>query len=112
MGNMAEPQVRVVLVTTPPEAARDFARALVAERLVACVNMCGVQSVFRWEGRVQEEAEQLLLLKTTADRLPALQTRVQALHPYDCPEFIVLDVTAGAAAYLRWVGEEVLSCDE
>jgi len=111
MESMAERELRVVLVTAPPEAATDLARALVSERLVACVNMGAVRSVFRWDGEVQEEAEQLLILKTTADRLPELTARVQSLHPYDCPECIALDVTGGASAYLAWVAEEVALCD-
>ncbi|MEM1025717.1 MAG: divalent-cation tolerance protein CutA [Myxococcota bacterium] len=109
---MAETRLRVVLVTTPPEAGPSIARTLVEERLVACVNMTPVRSVYRWEGAVEEEAEQLLIMKTSADRLPALETRLVALHPYDCPEFIALDVSNGAEAYLRWVAAEVRPCAE
>lgn len=109
---MAEPPLRVVLVTTPPDAGSGIARALIEDRLVACVNMTPVRSVFRWEGRVEEESEQLLVMKTRADQLDALEARVRALHPYDCPEFIALEVIGGADDYLNWVAEEVRPCAE
>ena len=101
-------EIRVALVTAPDEdVARTLARTLVEERLVACVNWGGgLQSVYRWEGEVQEDAEVLLVLKTRADRVEALTQRVQALHPYDVPEVLCLPVSGGSAAYLDWVRAE------
>jgi periplasmic divalent cation tolerance protein len=98
----------VVLVTTPtPERAADLARALVDERLAACGNVVpGLRSIYRWEGKVQEDAEALLLLKTTRDRFEALRDRVLALHPYQVPEVIALAVDAGSAPYLAWIAGE------
>lgn len=98
----------VVLVTAPTsdEAAR-LARALVEERLAACGNVLpGMRSIYRWEGKVQEEGEALLLLKTTRARFPALRERLLALHPYEVPEVLALPVQAGAERYLAWVGAE------
>lgn len=95
----------VVLVTAPSaeEAAR-MARALVEERLAACGNVVpGLRSIYRWEGKVQEEAEALLLLKTTRRRFEALRARVRSLHPYEVPEVIALPVEAGHPAYLEWL---------
>jgi periplasmic divalent cation tolerance protein len=95
----------VVLVTAPSaeEAAR-MARALVEERLAACGNVVpGLRSIYRWEGKVQEEAEALLLLKTTRRRFEALRARVRSLHPYEVPEVIALPVEAGHPAYLEWI---------
>lgn len=96
---------RVVLVTAPdPQAARALARALVEERLVACANLVpAVTSVYRWEGAIQEEAEVLLVLKTTAACLAELERRVGELHPYDVPEFVALRPEHVAPAYLRWL---------
>lgn len=95
----------VVLVTAPSaDKAAEIARALVEERLAACGNILpGVRSIYRWEGRVHDEPEVLLLLKTTAERFDALRARVVALHPYEVPEVIRLDIAAGHAPYLDWI---------
>lgn len=98
----------VVLVTTPsPERAAEIARTLVEERLAACGNVVpGLRSIYRWEGKVQDDAEALLLLKTTRARFDALRDRVLALHPYEVPEVIALPVEAGSARYLAWIADE------
>jgi periplasmic divalent cation tolerance protein len=98
----------VVLVTTPtPERAAEIARALVEERLAACGNVLpAIRSIYRWEGKVEDEAEALLVLKTTRARLEALRDRVLALHPYEVPEVIALPVEGGSARYLDWIAAE------
>jgi periplasmic divalent cation tolerance protein len=98
----------VVLVTTPsPERAAEIARAVVDERLAACGNVVpGLRSIYRWEGKVQDEEEALLVLKTTRARFEALRDRVLALHPYEVPEVIALPVEAGSARYLAWIADE------
>ncbi len=95
----------VVMVTAPSaDKAAEIARALVEERLAACGNVVPqLRSIYRWEGAVQDEAEALLLLKTTRDRLEALRARVLSLHPYQVPEVVALPVEAGHAAYLEWI---------
>src|SRR5574337_1184294 len=95
----------VVLVTVPSaEKGAEMARALVEERLAACGNVVpGLRSLYRWEGKVQDDAEALLLLKTTRRRFGALRDRVLALHPYEVPEVIALPVEVGSAAYLAWI---------
>jgi len=101
----------VVLVTTPsPEEAARIARALVEERLAACGNVVpGLRSIYRWEGRVEDEAEALLILKTTAERFEAMRARTVDLHPYDTPEVLALPVAAGHAPYLAWLAASVRS---
>ena len=101
--------VLVVLVTAPSEEkAAELARTLVEERLAACGNVVpGMRSIYRWEGRVAEDREALLILKTTAEAFPALRERVVALHPYECPEVLRLDVAGGHVPYLDWVRESV-----
>ncbi len=101
-------ELRVVLVTAPDvELGGRLARTLVEERLAACVNLVPqVHSIYRWEGKLQEDAEVLLVIKTRADRVAALAQRVTALHPYALPEIIALPVLDGNAAYLRWVSQE------
>jgi periplasmic divalent cation tolerance protein len=98
----------VVLVTVPtPERAAEIARAVVEEKLAACGNVVpGLRSIYRWGGKVQDDPEALLLLKTTRSRFDALRDRVLALHPYDVPEVIGLPVEAGSAAYLGWIAAE------
>jgi len=95
----------VVLVTAPSaEKAAELARQLVEERLAACGNVVtGVRSIYRWEGKVQDEAEALLILKTRAELFEPLRARVAALHPYSCPEILALPVVAGHAPYLDWL---------
>lgn len=100
--------VLVVLVTAPgaDEAAR-MARTLVEERLAACGNVLpGLRSIYRWKGEVQDEAEALLVLKTTRQRFPALRDRILAIHPYEVPEVLALPAEAGSERYLAWVESE------
>ncbi len=98
----------VVLVTTPsPERAAEIARALVEERLAAGGNVVpGLRSIYRWEGKVQDDAEALLVLKTTRARFEALRDRVLALHPYEVAEVIALPIEAGSPRYLAWLAGE------
>jgi periplasmic divalent cation tolerance protein len=98
----------VVLCSCPDEpTAERIARALVGERLAACVQrMTGVRSVYRWEGLLKDEPEVLLVIKTTNSAYRALEMRLNALHPYDVPEIIALPVVAGSGTYLSWVGAE------
>lgn len=100
--------VHVILITAPDaDTAASLARALIDEQLAACVNVVpGVRSFYRWEGRVEDDAEVLLIVKTSADRTAALADRVKALHPYDVPEVVALDVAEGSADYLDWVRAE------
>lgn len=97
----------VVLITVPTEEkAREIARALVEERLAACVNILpGLTSVYRWQGEVVEDQELLLVVKTTTFRFPALKERVLSLHPYSVPEILALPVAEGHRAYLDWLRE-------
>ena len=94
--------------TCPDAASADaIARALVAERLAACVSQLpGLRSTYRWQGQVEQADEVLLLIKTTADRLVALTARLRELHPYELPELIAVEVRAGHPAYLDWVAAE------
>ena len=95
----------VVLVTAPgaEEAAR-LARTLVEEKLVACGNVVpGVRSIYRWEGKVCDEQEALLVLKAPARRFPELRDRILALHPYQVPEVVALRIEDGSEKYIDWI---------
>ena len=99
----------LVLTTIGADAdAAALARTLVDERLAACVNIgAPMTSVYRWKGTIEQDREQPLVIKTTGDRLVALETRLRALHPYELPEFLVLSASGGSTAYLAWVRESV-----
>lgn len=99
------PQARVVLTTvvSPEEAAR-LGRTLVEERLAACATVVpGIESIYHWQGKVESSAETLLLLKTGPEQVAALEERLHALHSYEVPEFLVLDVESGSRRYLDWL---------
>jgi periplasmic divalent cation tolerance protein len=97
----------ITLITVGKRAdALRIARALVDERLAACVNVVpGVTSVYRWKGKRCEDRELLLIVKSRVDRWAALARRVKAIHPYTVPEIIRLPIEAGARDYLRWIDE-------
>jgi periplasmic divalent cation tolerance protein len=108
IANEANPMtdhVIVALSTCPDEAtARQLAQTLVSERLATCVNrVAGLTSTYFWDGRLQEDAEILLIIKTTSARQAELAARLKDLHPYELPELVVLPVTGGNEPYLQWV---------
>jgi len=95
----------IVLTTLPAEGdAEGFASQLVEERLAACVNVLpAMRSVYRWKGSVERADERQLVIKTTAERVSALESRLKELHPYEVPEFVVLPIIAGSPAYLSFL---------
>lgn len=103
------PSLALVLTTLGGDAdAAALARTLVTEGLAACVNVLpGITSVYRWKGAIEADREQLLVIKTGAERVAALQTRLLELHPYELPEFVVLDARA-SMAYAAWVLESTV----
>jgi periplasmic divalent cation tolerance protein len=104
---MMENSCVVVLTTVPNVAdAQTVASILVTERLAACVNVLAeMDSTYRWKGGVESERERQIVIKTTHERVPALQARLHELHPFEVPEFLVVPVTGGSEPYLRWIRE-------
>lgn len=100
--------VLVVLTNCPdPDSAARIARALVENRLAACVNqLAPVQSVYRWDESIEEAEEIPLLIKCTRDRYAAVEEAIRQLHPYTVPEIVAFPVVLGFGAYLRWVDDE------
>jgi periplasmic divalent cation tolerance protein len=98
----------IVYVTAGSPAEGDrLARALVDERLAACVNrLATVQSVYRWEGKLEQSEEQLLIIKTQRRLFAALEKRVRELHSYSVPEIVALPIIEGSQDYLRWLGDQ------
>lgn len=104
---MLEPasSARIVLTTAASlnEAGR-LGRTLVEEQLVACATVIpAIESIYVWKGKLESSTEAMLLLKTGSDQLAALQARLNELHSYETPEFLVLAVEAGSVAYLTWM---------
>ena len=98
-------QVAIVLTTFGVGQAAIVGKVLVDEQLAACVNVLpAMTSIYWWQGAVQQEAEEQMVIKTTTDRLGDLETRLRELHPYELPEFLVITADAGSEAYLKWVG--------
>ncbi len=100
----------IIVLTTigGQEQGKGLARDLVSRRLAACVSVVsGVNSVYRWAGRVDEDEEVLLLIKTTTDRKEELKVHLIQVHPYEVPEFLVLSIREGGEPYIRWLVESV-----
>ena len=101
----------ILILTTFPdeERAGALARTLVEERLAACVNVHGpMMSTYRWKGAVERDPERQIVIKTTRARLAEVEARLRALHPYELPEFVVLDAAA-SEPYARWTIEATRS---
>ncbi len=111
MTSTANLDVRIALTTIGSESdAIAIAKTLVDEKLAACVNVLPAMiSIYRWKGAVAEDKEHQIVIKTTADRLAALESRLRQLHPYEVPEFLVMNPVEGGSAYLAWVKESVTS---
>ena len=99
----------IVVLTTLPNAedARSLVRSLVTDRLVACGTILDhARSIYRWQGKLEETSEALVILKTQSSCWDELRSTIQKLHPYDVPELLALPVEAGLPAYLDWVAEQ------
>lgn len=105
---MSLPQALLCFTTLPDaEAAAQLARELVEARLAACVNILPpCRSVYRWQDVVQNEAEVPMVIKTTTERYPALETYIRQKHPYKLPEIVAVQIAHGLPAYLDWLAAE------
>ena len=102
---MSSAQFRIALVTAPDlKTARRLARAALQAKLIACANLIPkVESHYTWQGKIERGSEVLLILKTTAKCVKNLEKLIMSRHPYDTPEFIILDLRGGNKRYLRWL---------
>ncbi|MEM1308445.1 MAG: divalent-cation tolerance protein CutA [Cyanobacteria bacterium P01_H01_bin.153] len=96
----------VILVTADTQvSAQEMARALVSDRLVACVNLYPIHSVYTWEGKLEEAAEWQLVIKTDLALFNQIESVLQTLHPYDVPEILALPIQQGSQPYLAWMAD-------
>jgi periplasmic divalent cation tolerance protein len=100
---------RIVLSTAgSQDEARKLAHHLVERQLAACVNIVPqIESIYRWQGKVESSQEWLLLIKTTAERFPAVRDAIRELHSYDLPECVTLTIEDGSPDYLKWLADSV-----
>lgn len=101
----------LLVLTNLPDAAtaHELARQLVDERVAACVNVLApCRSVYRWEGAIEDAEEVPLLIKTTAERYPALEAAIRARHPYELPEIVAVPIVRGLPGYLDWMAAETV----
>ena len=105
---MVESNYLVILITVGShEEARKISDALIGHRKAACVNIVPqVNSIFRWEGRIEDDKESLLVIKSRADLFQDIVDLVKGIHSYDVPEIIALPIVDGNPEYLSWIGEE------
>ncbi|TNN34528.1 Protein CutA [Liparis tanakae] len=96
-------------VTCPnASVAKELARAIVERKLAACVNIIpAITSVYEWQGKIEEDSEVLLMIKTRSSKVPALAEYVRSHHPYEVAEVISLPIEQGNPPYLKWIGEVV-----
>ncbi len=107
--NSPDKQFQLVICSCPSEEnAISIAENVVAQRLAACVNVLPpVYSVYQWQDNVESAKENLLLIKTSREKYPALEKVIKSLHPYEVPEIIALDITSGLAEYLGWLEKSI-----
>ena len=101
---------KILVLTTAgsEEEAKRIARALIERRLAACVNIAPrVSSIFRWQGKIEESEEHLLIIKTSADTFAQVSSAIKELHSYEVPECIAIEIVDGSAPYLNWITESV-----
>ncbi len=101
-----ESGVVVVLVTAPQGRGKEIARSILEKRLAACVNVGSVESLYWWKGNIEEDKEDLLVIKTSVSRLEELVEEIKRVHPYEVPEILALPVVACLGEYCDWVRKE------
>ncbi len=99
----------VVFVTAPDEdTAASIAKAIVGEGLAACANIVkDIRSIYKWQGKMEDESEVLMIAKTSRDKFEDLAKKVEDMHPYDVPEIIAVPITQGSDPYIKWLSEAV-----
>jgi periplasmic divalent cation tolerance protein len=99
----------IILCTAPPGDSEKIAKVLVEERLAACVNVFPVKSYYIWEGKLSEDEEELMIIKTTQEAAKNIKARILELHSYKLPEIIIIPIVGGEERYLQWIDQSVIN---
>ena len=106
MDTLSSTSYGVVLVTvSSPSEAEAIATILIEEKLAACINIFPVQSIYQWQGNIQQESEFQLVIKTNLAKFAELSSRIQEIHSYEVPEIIALPIVSGSESYLGWLSD-------
>ncbi|VVB64156.1 Divalent-cation tolerance protein CutA [uncultured archaeon] len=97
----------IVLCTASPGGSEKIAKALVEERLAACVNVSQVRSYFFWKGKSCDEKEELMIIKTVMKLVERIKARIKELHSYELPEIIIIPIVGGDERYLQWIAQSI-----
>lgn len=100
---------KIVLITSSENEGYKIAEILVKERLVACVNIIPIQSIYSWKDKIESDKENLLIIKTKSSLIEKLKKKIKEIHSYENPELIVLSIEDGLPAYLNWIDKSVES---
>lgn len=99
----------IILCTAPLGGSEKISKVLVEERLAACVNVSPVKSYYIWEGKLSEDDEELMIIKTTQEAAQNAKARILELHSYKLPEIIIIPIAGGEERYLQWIDQSVIS---
>lgn len=106
---MTKEKYCIVYVTFPKkQVAKDIAKILIREKLIACANIFKIDSLYTWKGKLEEDSEYITFLKTRKDLYTKIEKRILELHPYECPEIIQIPINRGYEGYLRWIENETI----
>jgi periplasmic divalent cation tolerance protein len=97
----------IVLCTAPTGGAEKIAKVIIEEHLAACVNISLVKSYYIWEGKLSEDSEELMIIKTTEEAAQKVKAKILELHSYQLPEIIIIPIVGGYDRYLQWIGQSV-----
>jgi periplasmic divalent cation tolerance protein len=99
---------KIVFVTATEKDGSEIAEKLVTQKLAACVNIIPVRSIYKWKGKIEDDKENLLIIKTNATKIDELKTTLKQIHPYEVPECIILSIEDGLPDYLNWIDKTIM----
>ncbi len=99
---------KIVFVTAAEKDGPEIAEKLVTQKLAACINIIPVRSIYKWKGKIEDDRENLLIIKTKATKIDELKTTLKQIHPYEVPECLILSIEDGLPDYLNWIDKTIL----
>lgn len=99
---------KIVFVTAAEKDGSEIAEKLVTQKLAACVNIIPVRSIYKWKGKIEDDKENLLIIKTNVTKIDELKTTLKQIHPYEVPECLILSIEDGLPDYLNWIDKTIM----